>query len=762
MKKLTFSDFTGGIQESVSPDDFTDRQWAELRGIVPTDQNTFRSQWPSQRLGDQGPTGTNKDFNAVFPLESSAGTFIVGIKTNGSIWWAKSPATTAEYTTARAVVWTELTGTDSSNYGITTSSAATPVNINIERNPDYRFIAGFNFEVYKYIKKPLRGSNGSPSRASDFTQDILPLDNEDVSTGASSVPAVLINCRRQRRFSGATPSFKMFDSAGNVIPTRLNQILAVYVDPNDKVVGGSEGSVRVVVFPHLRRWPTYTHNYSATSATGTLLYPDGWPQASIGGITYGEETRAAPIKAWFGKKAVPQGESKAFTTEYPFPSSANSTYPDPLTAFHPYTYLDLNSTLAPGRGIIPRGNVGAVWNNRLILGDIEYRSDKALEANSTSRKIKVSPNHATLGLPALNDSNTEEHRGSFYYANSAIDEFDPRNVINVTSADARIAGIHALDNYLICITTKAGPDDGVFAYSGNLGDLISYRGNSNPNALKKQIIRGGVGVADYETDAQARGKGHITQSCVWPEVGNVVFIDASGSIYSTNGRTCDRIDLHGPKKPVKSVFYDHVAAVTNHLVAWRDGKLLVLSVLDSDGTTASACWTEIVPPNDVLLGNSPSMIKSMIGSGTQLFMVVNGSVWRYCTDGPATEFGKIDGTLHDIYISTASLGEQNSHSKTNWFRVGFSFYVNESTGNTATVSFVKIKGEAMLYKGIDAAEYLVTPAKVYGKGHHEFVCPAGVGQQSVMSARLSIKGDVTIKGFTVWANGGIMDYGDKT
>ncbi len=174
----------------------------------------------------------------------------------------------------------------------------------------------------------------------------------------------------------------MFDSAGNVIPTRLNQILAVYVDPNDKV-NGSEGSVRVVVFPHLRRWPTYTHNYSSTSPTGTLLYPDGWAQATIDGITYGAETRAAPMKAWFGKKSVPQGESKPFTTQYPFPSSANSTYPDPSTAFHPYTYLDLNSTLGPGRGIIPRGNVGAVWNNRLILGDIEYRSDKAIEANST-------------------------------------------------------------------------------------------------------------------------------------------------------------------------------------------------------------------------------------------------------------------------------------------------------------------------------------------------------------------------------------------
>ena len=735
MQKLTISDFSGGIQESFSPDDFTQRQWSQLKGIIPVDQSTFKSQWPAQRLGS-----TAADFTAVFPLESPLGTFLVGIKNTGTLWWAKIPPATAAYTLANSVVWRQITG--AINYGIpgTAPSAGIPVTA----NTDYRFITGLSFEAYKYVKAPLAG------RESDFTQDILA-----ASVESANVPGVVIGCRRHRKSTTDT-ELGMWN-ATTVIPTEDQQMIVAYVDNRvsftDYSGANVPGVVRIVSFPHFRRWPTYTRNYNSTNPNGTPIA--NWPQITVDSVVYGIEERAYPIGPYAGSTADPTGlVPKSFISAYPFPDPLNGTYPTPKTSFHPYTYLDLNSTLYPGSGIIPRANVGTMWNGQLILGDIEYRSDKAFEATNTKRKVTVPPNKAVLDFPGLSDDNTDVHRGRFYYSLQDIDIFDPRNVFGVTGSDARIAGMHMLDNYLICITTYNGSNDGVIALSGNLGQVISYTGDDKPFAIRRQLIRGGVGVADYSDT----GNGHTTQTCLWPEAGNVVFIDKFGGIYSTDGRSCDRIDRYGPKQPAGSTHYDHVAAVEKHLFAWRNNRLLVLSLLESDGSQASGCWTELALPESAA---SPSAVKSMIGGAQQMFMVVNGHVWRYCISGPTAEYGYVNGTSKvEAVISTATLGDTNSHKKTNWFRFGFSFY-------TETECWLKeayIRGEAMLLSGATVPERTITHdglGKHFEDGHHEVVYPAGIGTQTVMSARFTFTGNVILKGITVWGAGGVMERGEK-
>jgi hypothetical protein len=312
-----------------------------------------------------------------------------------------------------------------------------------------------------------------------------------------------------------------------------------------------------------------------------------------------------------------------------------------------------------------------------------------------------------------------------------------------------------LDNRLVCITTASGPNDGVIALSGNLGQLLSYSDatTANPFAIRRTLIRGGVGVADYDEDHI----GHVGQACMWAETGTVVFIDASGGIFYTDGSTCDRLDRIGPKQPNNSTYRDHVAASGKSLFAWRNQRLLLLTVLSSGGDTASGCWTELVPPTPFGPIENPDDIRSMIGTSNQMFMVAQGAVFRYTMAGPNAEFGRIDNAEVAAVISTASVGNLANHEKTNWFRTGFSFTVPDSF---ATIVSIVTKGEAALITG-SKPSYTVNTNEAYSSGHHDLVVPAGIGRQQVASATVTFRGNVILGSVTFWGNGGIMSR-DRT
>ena len=58
--------------------------------------------------------------------------------------------------------------------------------------------------------------------------------------------------------------------------------------------------------------------------------------------------------------------------------------------------------------------------------------------------------------------------------------------------------------------------------------------------------------------------------------------------------------------------------------------------------------------------------------------------------------------------------------------------------------------------------YTVPTNRSYTNGHYELVCPAGIGPQTVMSARFTFTGNIILKGVSLWASGGIMERGEKT
>jgi hypothetical protein len=820
MQKITINDFSGGIQESTVPDDFTARQWAELKGVIPSSELNFESQWGIQTVGSSA-TG----FQAVYPLVCSAGTFLVGIKTTGTLWWCTVPAVDAAYTTANAVSWTQITQAENYN-------ADGDAKISIVSNTDYKFICSVPLPVYKYAKTPTGGSLTNSSKDT-YTGSVIEV--------ASSV---LLN------------STTLNGSSDGI----TQQAVVLYVDT-------SVPSVKAVTFPNVRRAPMHDADAgdyikAKVDSAGTLV----------------------PFPTWF-------------------------TGTSPFRAFHPYTYLDKFATLLPGRGIIPRANVGTMKGSILMLGDIEWRSDEAGEAtyqadayltttggsdtfgtgsaeavfpvniptdarviynegsgiiyvkNDTYVSATVSNKESSSGTATLttagahgytagdkvdivnvdsllngthtivatpssvtftvasgatitstavsagksysykyrvevgayqtipnswtslyvaasvadtkikavanlntayfllNDGNTGPHRGGIYFSTGGdIDMFDPRAVLIPGKTDVAIAGMHVLDDTVIIVTTAGSALDGVFRIRGYLSRVIQYGGTSDPTAIRIELVRGGIGAPRRTT------KLHKNYSTSWSEAGVVVFIDRLGGIWYTNGQDCDRLDRYGPKSPNVATEDDHVAEFGKHLFAWRDGRLLCFTIMASDqeDRSGTGCWTELVLNRS---NGTPFGVRSMVGARSEMFFIATdtGNVMRMSPSGLGTERGKIDNNNITITVSTLTAGEVSNHKRTNWHKFGMTF----TTPTSCTVGTVRVQSTGALNISGSASppdvQYLSTLNRTYSdKGIlGEFIVNAGIGPQASCSATVTFTGYVQLQSASFWVSGQTPRIGDK-
>ena len=960
MKKVTINDFSGGIQESTIPDDFSARQWAQLKGIIPTSELNFESQWPMQTVGSSF-TGVR----AVYPLVATTGTYLIAIKTNGTIWWAKSPAVTSAYTVANAISWTQLTTAENKD-----ASGST---INIQSNTDYKFICTIPLQTYKYATTP------DPADADNPSKDSTP------AFALTSTSAVVLN---STTLNGAA------DGAGQ-------QVVIVFVDTTND-------SCKAITFPNARRIPLHDKE------EGDFI------KAFVGDDTY------VSVPNWF-------------------------TDTSPYRAMHPYLYLDADAALLPGTGIVPRSNTGVYHQGMLMLGDIEWRSDLAIdvptktevflssvsgvnefandeyqinwpaeipsfsrviyihdgnvayfkndsnmvgtivnynitsgvatfttieehgflegetveisrlgaqyngtfevnaspttytfsvnttkpdtspapvnvsnkEANGTKAIITTSTNHnfvqgdtvyldsvdaalnglhvinnivsgtvfefasaATIASAAatgtavspygrpvvnvtnkeangtkaiittqgnhhflegdtvyiagvdaalnglhvinkivsatvfeyasgatvasaaasgtavspvgravcydylnyvgeyqtipnswtdiwvtsdvagmqlkavtnlntathlLNDSNTGPHRSAVYFSTGAdLDMYDPRGVLNVGKTDVQVVGLHTLDDTLIAITTAGSQNDGVYRIRGKIERLIQYGEASDPNAVRIELVRGGLGAPKRTANT------YKAYSTTWSDAGVVVFIDRLGGIWYTNGKECDRLDRYGPLQPKGATDDDHAAELGKNLFIWRDGRLLCLTMMESspDGRSGTACWTEV---------NVPTSISSMIGAGQELFFVMGGKVCRMCAYAPDTERATYDNSPLTITVSTLTAGDAASHLRTNWHKFGMTF----STPTSCTVGTVKVQSTGALNVpgavSLPDVQYTTTLNRAFSnKGIiGEFMVNAGIGPQAMCSATVTFTGYVQLQSASFWITGNTPRIGDQ-
>lgn len=99
VERKTLADFSGGMWPKRAASDFTDRQWAKVRGFVFEDEQIMRTQWAWQ------PIGTETGFDEL----GVAGQLLIGRKPDGTFWWCEYPRAQWSSTTLAALSWTQLT-----------------------------------------------------------------------------------------------------------------------------------------------------------------------------------------------------------------------------------------------------------------------------------------------------------------------------------------------------------------------------------------------------------------------------------------------------------------------------------------------------------------------------------------------------------------------------------------------------------------------------------------------------------------------------
>ena len=396
---------------------------------------------------------------------------------------------------------------------------------------------------------------------------------------------------------------------------------------------------------------------------------------------------------------------------------------------------------------IPIGGTAAIPNDWVEISAV----------SDTAKTVIQALKNRNLGVHFLNDNNTGPMRSGIYYGAGDLDEFDPRSVKQIGRSDIRIAGLHNINDTVIAITTAGGEGDGVFRIRGYFAAEYPYDGSTpNPNAISIELIKGGVGAPNRTTLTG----GHKAYSCLWQSTSTVVFIDRLGGIYYTDGRVCDRLDRYGPRKPSIATDADHTASVGDHLFAYRDGRLLCFSLLASNGTAGEGCWTEIVKPSGTIL--------SMSGAREDLYFVssTTGTVMRIATAGLDAERGCIDGVAQTLTVSTATIGSEDEHDRTNWDKFGMTF----STPTSCTVATVRVQSNGALDAGptaedgsTDPVKHTTTLNRAFSNSNvtGEFVVNTGIGPQNKISATVTFTGYVRLESAAFWTTGREPRRGDK-
>jgi hypothetical protein len=142
-----------------------------------------------------------------------------------------------------------------------------------------------------------------------------------------------------------------------------------------------------------------------------------------------------------------------------------------------------------------------------------------------------------------------------------------------------------------------------------------------------------------------------------------------------------------------------------------------------------------------------------------MFMVSQGAVYRYCLDGPDTEFGKIDNVKVSIEVASGTIGDTAAFKKTTWFRTGFSFFSPLGGGGAKVKSILTLAESALVgpIPGVNQYHLVQTDKEYAGDGgHYDLVVPAGIGRQTVASTIIQLEGNLVLGAVSFWGTGGVM------
>lgn len=363
------------------------------------------------------------------------------------------------------------------------------------------------------------------------------------------------------------------------------------------------------------------------------------------------------------------------------------------------TIANLN---VPDTNVMPRGNVGVVWGDRLVIADIEWFDQSGVDTT-------------------LTESTASRYKNAMWFSEAGqVTTFDPLNVVVPCSSDAQIVGLAALDVGLLVMTTDASGRDG----------LVLLRGTSG--SFRIEVLRSRLSAPERTSDE------HRNFADVWTETGSAVMIDRQGGIWQTNGVEVARLDgstlaSYGPADED-----DHCASVGRWLFVSRGTRMLVMRSFGEQGA-----WTELVVP-----GKAASMTRASNG----LWFLVAGVPYRFAVGATSAVRGTLNGSeLSNLVLASPTLSiEQKgdaAHQRALWHRVG----VRARGRGDASLDTVRVNAGPALDATVPS--HVVSPAAPVSS-RFELVVPAGIGFAVEASAELSFSGDVEVESMSLWVSGG--------
>lgn len=720
MDTLTISDFSGGINEQFSIDNFSNRQWSRLKGFVMDSDQTLRTQWAAQSIGASNAiTGGVKSISG---FTGSSNSYLVAITNNGEIYTAIAPSDTANYTVANVVSWT--------------------LQSSITANTDYRFICEIPLSI-----------------------------EDDANNYIGEVNALLINTT-----SGSTSPFAIYENdLTNSLAIKTWNRYQPVDQPNliKPLVGETLNQNDAKTFTATTSWSIVT-TFTGVNTAWTIANDGKYP-VDVRINTGATITTIQPLDSYTHTSALGSGDQL----------QVQATGGSSLIRVGVF----LGSYALAMRNVMPKANVGCIWKNRLVLGDILVRRNPLVNWVNTKNISNVARTSNTVTITTSADhnfktgdsatitavtnttlngsftitvtgattftytksgsditstadtgtavvNNIQRNPNEFFFSEEVPDSYHEQSILLAGSAESQILGMHVLDNTLVTISSPNTESDGIRVFNGNPTFIDLQEGN---DVLDINVTRGGLGPF---RDISATGT--RTPSCVWPDSGIVVFLDRLGGVWYTDGIQVDRLDRIGPVTPDRTTVNDEISAIGKYLVMRRANRYFVLNLMEGiKGQSAVAAWTELVFPSYEI---APKSFKKVAGS---LYFVMDNRVYRFCVarDNQAdTERATFDNVQLDCTVGTATLGNSEQHKKVSWFRYG----MRTRGRSTAQVRTVTIKA------GPNLDTSVFTYTKTINRNlvdRDEFVIPAGIGSSVEISAEATFRGDLQIESATFWSVG---------
>lgn len=281
----------------------------------------------------------------------------------------------------------------------------------------------------------------------------------------------------------------------------------------------------------------------------------------------------------------------------------------------------------PNANKMPLAAVGTMWNDFLVLGDIEYYDDDTAP---------------------LTYANSMRHRNALWISQGGdVTAYDTQDVVRLSDPELNITSLVAIDEGLL-ILTDAGPSNNGGVY----------------------ILRGVPGDDTFELEPLRLGMGAEANPDFWPQTGAACFISSAGEVWHTDGREFNRLDRDHFALPRTVDDRDFVSAYNSWLVVGKQGKMFCLAMFEDD-----AAWTTLIPPE-----SGYAIFRHHAGQSLYMVMEVTAGAgqgklyrWNQYVDEAlpnTSERGKIGGVLTTLTAATRTL-DNGSHEKTHWHRVGF-------------------------------------------------------------------------------------------